>query len=145
MNINLTEVIIIAIALLAAFSVPLVIALFRRQHKLPLEIKPEDLKEAEQLFLQQSYALAMIKAFMALEVALRFRLNLKDGKMLDLIDLAATKKFLNRDLQNRAHRLRKIRNKLIHETGNKPERDEAGKFLQDARIVINRLGFRVDE
>lgn len=145
MNVEFAEVLVIIIAILGAFSVPILLALvFMRGQRKPLKPKPEDLIEAEQLLGQGSYALSIIKAFIALEVCLKFRLNEKELKFKELVHTARKRRVINRDGEEKSIELLALRQELIHEGNLAPAEKDAKSYLENATDVISSLGFATD-
>lgn len=117
--------------------------LLRREPATKLPV-PRMWPEALAALARAEYSLSLIKAFTAVEAALRTKYS-KPGEQIEvylLIGKAVNTGRFDKADENMAHQLRMLRNKVVHEGANVTQ-GQAEQGVQSARQLLRNLNFDV--
>ena len=145
MDIGLLVSIVVGVllVLMVTFGFLALLSRSRQAAAVKLRPKPTQLTEAEKLLEQNQPAFAVQKAFAAVEGCLKERVGqVGTGTAFDMLKAAESKGVLSNLQVNKAHNLRILRNKIIHEQGN-AHPQAAEQAVSDAKIIISGLGYKI--
>lgn len=137
-----TSIIIVIVGLLVTGTFLLIFISTSESRRLTKKPKQKSLIEAEKLFEQKQYQLAVIKAYSSIESALKNSLK-QSGSSFDLLLKAERKGLFSKQFKDDLHELRKMRNKLAHGDSTFVSKNHAAKHIDTARKANSRLRYDV--